>query len=291
MLRYGVPYLHRGYPALPPGRPRWQCPVSAHLDLLYLSWGQRFYGRNPLPLSLSPGWPYILILAGSPTLLLAGRRVELRAGNLIILDTECACGWTDRADGRFQLLGSVWRTPPRTPRFVPPRGDLLQFHVRKETFPRFEEIHSNCRREVCRLDEFTAIALEELRLSWEVALGRALLSSSSALDSAAQFELAIRWLDAHPQEEKPVALLCEYLQTTISSLHRLFRRHLRDTVRNYHQRVKIVKACQKLREGQTSIKSLAYSLGYKHANDFSRAFKNFTNQSPTQFISQLKKED
>jgi AraC-like DNA-binding protein len=281
-------YVHRGHPVLPPGRPRWQCPASAKIDLLYLSWGQRFYGRNPLPLCFSPGWPYVLVLEGSPTLLLAKSRISLRTGDFIVLDPDCACGWTDHPEGRFRLLGSVWRSAPRTGRFIPRRGGVLHFHVNTQTFARFEEIHANCRREVRRLDEFTGLAFEELRLSWEVALGRALLGSASPPDSAAQFELAVRWIAEHLQEKKPVELLCEYLQTTISSLNRLFGKHLGESVSNYHHRAKMGKARELLRAGKISGKEIAYSLGYKHANDFSRAFKNFSGQSPTKLLSEEK---
>jgi AraC-like DNA-binding protein len=270
---------------LPPGRPRWLCPSSAHLDLLYLSWGQRFYGRKPLPLSFNPGWPYVLVLDGSPTLLLAKGSLALQAGDFIVLDPECACGWTDQPEGRFQLLGSVWRSAPRTAHFVPPRGGLLRFQVHAQTFARLEQIHASLRRAVHRLDEFIGLALEELRLSWEVTMGRALFGSALPSDSFAQFELALRWIVENPQEEKPVELLCEYLQITPSSLNRLFAKHVGENVSNYHHHAKMEKARALLCSGQLSVKEVAYSLGYKHANDFSRAFKNFTGQSPTKLLS------
>ena len=64
----------------PPGRPRWVCPESAQLDLLYLAWGHRQYGQNPIPVSRHPGWHYVLVNRGKPTLILENEQKSFESG-------------------------------------------------------------------------------------------------------------------------------------------------------------------------------------------------------------------
>jgi two-component system response regulator YesN len=48
----------------------------------------------------------------------------------------------------------------------------------------------------------------------------------------------------------------------------------------YHQRLKMARAQELLETDRFSVKEIAYALGYKHPNDFSRAFKQFVGKSP-----------
>jgi hypothetical protein len=94
----------------PPGRPRWVCPESAQLDLLYLAWGHRQYGRNPIPVSYHPGWHYVLVDRGNPTLVLEHDQKVLDPGDFLIIDPDCASGWMDQPDAVCDLLVWIWRT-------------------------------------------------------------------------------------------------------------------------------------------------------------------------------------
>ncbi len=61
-------------------RPRWVCAESAQLDLLYLAWGHRLTGRNPIPMSRHPGRHDVLVSRGSPTLILEQEQRVLNPG-------------------------------------------------------------------------------------------------------------------------------------------------------------------------------------------------------------------
>ena len=66
------------------------------LDLLYLEWERRQYGRHPVPVSSGFGWQYVLIIRGEPTLLFEDGQRKLRPGHLLIISPGCATGWADR---------------------------------------------------------------------------------------------------------------------------------------------------------------------------------------------------
>jgi two-component system response regulator YesN len=44
--------------------------------------------------------------------------------------------------------------------------------------------------------------------------------------------------------------------------------------------MKMARAQELLETDRFSVKEIAYALGYKHPNDFSRAFKHFVGKSP-----------
>ena len=70
---------------LPADRPRWLNPESESHALHYLAWGDRFFGRDPIPVYLHEGWSYTIILQGTPILLLDGRQVKLKSGDAVLI--------------------------------------------------------------------------------------------------------------------------------------------------------------------------------------------------------------
>lgn len=79
----------------PPGRPRWICPERERLDLLYLAWGYRYFGRHPVPVSRHDGWLYTLVLRGRPRLPLENAALSLAPGDVGVEDAEERVGAGD----------------------------------------------------------------------------------------------------------------------------------------------------------------------------------------------------
>ena len=61
-------------------------------DLLYLGWGRRYHGKNPVPRLNHPGWLYTLILEGSPTYQLDEKEILVKPFTFLIIDPECSVG-------------------------------------------------------------------------------------------------------------------------------------------------------------------------------------------------------
>jgi AraC-like DNA-binding protein len=268
---------------LPPaGRPRWVCPESMPLDLRYLSWGKRQFGRNPIPVSLHHGWVYFLVGQGNPALqMLSGTfRAQPRQG--LLVGPDCASGWTDDdVDGVAEVLSWVWRSPPRCNGLAPAGDGFSAFNADRALVHTLRQIHASCRREVEQPDALTAVALEELRLRLDVALARSLKPRPIAPEPALRLEFALRWLSGHLVERNPVTALSEYLQVSPVTANRLFQTHLHESVGAYHARLRMVWARHLLETERVAVKEVAYTLGYRHSNDFSRAFKKFTGRNPS----------
>jgi len=260
---------------LPPaGRPRWVCPASAQLDLLYLGWGKRRFGQSPIPQSRHPGWVYFLVQTGQPTLCLETQPLRTRPGLALIVGPDCASGWTDFPNGICEVLTWVWRSPPRCEELATPANGWRNFSADAALQRVLEQAHAWCRREVERPGALTKPALEHARLHMELALARSLQARPTAPEPALRMELALRWLAENLATANPVAALCEYLQVSPVTLNRLFRAQLGESVATYHARLRMERARQLLADGLL-VKEVAFALGYRHANDFSRAYKKF----------------
>ena len=209
----------------PPGRPRWVCTESAQLDLLYLAWGHRQYGPNPIPVSRHPGWHYVLVNRGKPTLILENEQKDLNPGDFLVIDPDCASGWTDKADGVSDLLVWIWRAGPRCSECVVDSGTYRQWTVGTRLWHKLEQLHGLCRQEVERPDELTKLAIEQLHLAIDVAVARLVQRKIGPPEPSVRMELAIRWMAQNLAEPNPVSALCEYLQISPATLVRMFQTH------------------------------------------------------------------
>lgn len=264
----------------PPGRPRWVCPESAQLDLLYLAWGHRQYGRHPIPVSRHPGWHYVLVNRGRPTLLLENRQKVLSPGDFLVIDPDCASGWTDRLDGVCDLLVWIWRTGPRCWEGTVAPGAYRQWTIGTRLWRKLEQLHALCRQEVERPDGLTSLEIKQLHLATDIALARLVRRKTRSPEPSVRMELALRWMAQNLAERNLTGALCEYLQISPATLARMFQAHHGESPATYHQQLKMAKAHELLKTDRFSVKEIAYTLGYKHPNDFSRAFRRFAGRSP-----------
>ncbi len=263
----------------PPGRPRWVCPPGARLDLLYLGWGKRRFGPNPIPPSRHPGWVYFLVHSGNPVLCMENRKLRLAPGRIVIVGPDCASGWTDAQDAVAEVLTWVWRTPPRCTEYAPTAGGCRDSSADAALRRTMQQAHSICRAEVKHPTSLTTLTLEQARLQMDLAFARSLQPRAAAPEPAMRLKLALDWLAENLTASNPITGLCEYLQISPVTLNRLFHAYLHESAAVHHNRLRMERAAEMLGAGQ-AVKKVAYALGYRHPNDFSRAFKKRTGRNP-----------
>jgi len=259
----------------PPGRPGWASSAGESLELLYLAWGWRKYHATPQPPSRREGWLYFSPARGTPSLELPGRRPErvpLTEWDFVILHPDCLCGWTDLPRATAEVCTWVWRSPSRWTALQPPEGGMLRFRLPGDRLSILRDLHRQTRREIQHSDENTRLALEALRLQIDLALVRSVGAALPPATDAQRLELACRWLEEHLADHSPMTGLCDYLQLSASTLHRLFQRSLGVSVRAYAKQRRLARARQLIDREGTSVKEAAYRLGYRFPNDLSRAF-------------------
>lgn len=243
-------------------------------ELAYVSWGHRWYGDAPADPQPHDGWHYFVVLAGNPVLLAGGRRYATRPGFVSICHPDTQVGHVDRPGRRCQMLTWVWRSPPSHPGLAPAPGQPLQLQVGAAVLRRLKQLHEHCRQAVARASGHSLLQLRAARLQLELELhlaeGR---PPERAADPAFRFSLATEYLRTHRDLPNPVRHLCEYLNISEASLRRLFQSACGQSPRAYALGWRLQWAREQLETTATPVKSLAYTLGYRNPNDFSRAFK------------------
>jgi AraC-like DNA-binding protein len=254
----------------PDGRP-WWIDFTSDIGLFYLGWGLRYFGRNRLLVTKHSGWAYVVILQGTPSMDLADGSVRLKKRNFLLIHPDCASGWSDRLDATSEVLYWIWKQPP-DPSLMPEDGGYRLGTLGTDEVDRLRLLHQACRREVQVADDLSLKALGGLRVQLDAELARALNSRAHRSDDTLRFALACEWMERNLSQRRAVTLLCEYLETSASALERLFRKCGNCTPVQFFSRLRMQRAHELVVHGKMSAKSAAFELGYKHANDLSRAF-------------------
>lgn len=264
--------------AVPPkGRPYWLPTLAAPFELSYLSWGYRWYGDAPIKPSRHEGWHYFVVLEGSPILQIRGRATQPGPGVLTICHPDCPIGHSDAPGRRCNMLTWIWRTPPAHSALRPKPAGFVRINLDRDLLRRIKALHSQCREGVAHANERSMLQLRALRLQLDLALLEP-REHRRAADSDFRINLAVEWLGNHLNELEPTSRLCEYLQISEASLKRLFHAHTGKSPRAFALDWRMRWAREHLADGKSSVKSIAYALGYRHPNDFSRAFKRYYGQ-------------
>ncbi|HTV03430.1 MAG TPA: AraC family transcriptional regulator [Luteitalea sp.] len=266
-----------------PARDRsfWKADDQTALPLQYLAWGTRDFERQPIPVSRHEGWVCVLIEEGSPTMVVRKQAVRMPAGTIAVIGPECPFGWKGAASGTSRFRLWMWRTsaighvrPDLTSSYA---TRVLGRHDRKP----FLLLHDLCRREVLRLSGPDASYLEGCRILFDATLARDVLAPAASPEPSNLVSLARAWIDAHLDSREPIARLCDYLDVSQSTLYRLFTAAQGTSPLAWFHEKRMEKARALLATGTLSVKEVAHTLGYRHANDLSRAYKRRFGASPT----------
>ena len=258
----------------PPGRPRWQLQDGDPLDLLYLSWGGRWLGDHPVPLAQHEGWVYAVVLEGTPGLVIRDRMIQTRRGDVFLFHPDCAYGWQDGPGLSCRLLCWLWRTPPAHSRLVPAAGGFLHLRVNGLALRRLAGINRQCQRDVIQAGETEGLTLRRAHLDLDICLAAALRLPEKA-NPHYRITMALNFLRQNPAAVQPVKGLCEYLQVSPATLRSLFQTHCGKGPQAVALEMRMERAQKRLAAGNIPVKEIAYELGYRHPNDFSRAYKRY----------------
>lgn len=278
-MRYYADYLP------PKGHPLCWIFRAAPFELAYLSWGNRWYGDAPAIPRAHDGWHYFIALEGTPDLSVDGRRVmRTPRGTGIICDPDCVVGHYDEPGKRCAMLTWVWRTPPAHSALRPPPEGFLRFNFDPALLRQLKKLQEQCRRAVARTDEASVLQLRSARLQLDLLMLQGRMQRG-APEGDFRINLATDFLRSHLSEPEPVKQLCEHLHVSEASLKRLFHEHTGKSPRAFVSAWRMQWAHEQLAGAKNSVKSVAYALGYRHANDFSRAFKRHYGLAATRLLA------
>ena len=103
----------------------------------------------------------------------------------------------------------------------------------------------------------------------------------------------LNYLHEHYSDQVKVDELADLACTSPSALHRMFRRHARDTIVNYLVRLRIGRACSMLIGTSKPVSVISSDVGYRSLSLFNRQFVRLKGLTPLQFrrhhVAQLKR--
>lgn len=250
------------------------------LPLSYLAWGRRDFDDDRIPVSEHEGWVCTVIEEGRPTLLLNDKKVSLSPGEIVFIGPECAFGWEGKQDVEYKFCMWMWNhinSPKLRSHQHSYTTRLLPLKKREP----FLQLHEQCRREVLNLDDYSSTYLEGCHIQFEALLERTLEAKQEDDKASARIEQATAWMNEHLDSREPIARLCDYLNLSQSSLHRLFKSRMSTSPANHFHALKMEHAKELLQNEDMQVKEIAFQLGYDHFNDFSRAYKKHFGRAPT----------
>lgn len=268
-----------------PGAPHWLPASKPPGGLLYLGWGQRRYGKHPIPQRLHHGWTYMIVLSGNPVLLSGTRRHAAEKGSLIIIGPDAPFGWIDRPSDTASLLTWEWSSPPV---FQSPLRKNARW-LAKCSAAALEEIknlHLLTRREIQQSDSRSPRVLKALKSMIDVALERSAGDADDhVMRDSQRLQLAESWMRRHLDIRTPAESLADYLGISAMTLQRLFMNAAGLSPGRAFLEIKMNEAANLLSQPQKSVKEVALALGYRHSGDFTRAFKRRFGIAPNEFAS------
>jgi AraC family transcriptional regulator of arabinose operon len=272
---------------LPPREcPRWVRPQNGVGPLLYLSWGKRCFGKNPIAISKHEGWSQLVVLKGNPILQIADQSHSIQSGKMLLIPPEVPYGWTDANESnQTEQLTWIWNSSPT---FLPntrKKGVWYSTPLSSAGTKHIIQLHLESRKQIEIADRWTPEALEGIRKQIDVEWARSQTSTLPHTDVDFRFELAVRWMNQRMDETKPIQQLQDYLQVSSATLKRLFLLKTAKNPQQYFHELKFKKAKSLLQTKGTSVKSVAIAMGYRHVNDFTRAFQRHYQSPPSSFLS------
>jgi AraC-like DNA-binding protein len=98
-----------------------------------------------------------------------------------------------------------------------------------------------------------------------------------------KMQLAAEWITENYQEKLDIGKLAKQAGLSKSHFRKLFRETHNTSPRRLYQQTRMRRACEMLAYTSMNISEIAEELGFSNINNFSRAFRNATSMSPSQY--------
>lgn len=206
---------------------------------------------------------------------------EDRASNVIIIGFECKCEELDvfstqpviLQDSQKKLLTEIIKEGRSV--FCPPYDVPNQRDMKKRKEYPFGA------------DQMIKLKLETLMIELVRDNKNVLGGESDELTDATIQEICI-YINKNFKNKITLSELCFLFGTNKTSLCNKFRSALGETIISYINKLRIKEAKLLLRSGNFNITQISEEVGFSSVHYFSRIFKQYENQSPTNYINTIK---
>lgn len=262
----------------PPGKSFWIPDESLQSVLLYHSWGTRDFHLNSFPPTLHDGDSDLFVLKGKAELDLGKKTIPINYPSYLSVPSHIPQGWRKLKHPESAIVFCwIWAKQESS---ASERSVVTHQHLIPELSKKVLWAHRETRW-TQNLPPIVAFQhLQSIRRCLDTWIEHLDPLNDASLKKET-FIKAKQWILQYLSRPQKVQDLADYLGLSLLQLHQLFQMNVRSTPDQYIQKMKYSEAKKLLRNSKKSIKQIAYELGYLHANDFSRAFKKWSGESPS----------
>ena len=98
---------------------------------------------------------------------------------------------------------------------------------------------------------------------------------------------AVEYIIEHYNENINLNQIADHFGITPFYLSRLVKKHTGKTFTDYLTYYRILKAKEMIRQGELSIKEITYAAGFNSQNYFSKIFKKYTGDTPSEYRNRI----
>jgi AraC-like DNA-binding protein len=274
-----MPNLPRRLYLPKPDRAYWRAPLGASHGLKYLAWGERRFGDAPMPCSRHDGWVFTVMEAGAPLVVTEDGSAKFESGTVLIIGPDHAFGWSDARTRKCRVLQWMFRQLLTQPFLRQPPDYFAKIRLHPTALKRVQLIHAICREEVLTGGPAMDMTLDALQRLLEATLQGCLETTSTEKHPPSPLQAGLDWIDSHLETAQPVARLADFLGMSVSKLFRRFKAELGESPHAYFRRRRMELVRREITAGRP-VKEVAFALGYRHAEDLSRAYRRHFGSSP-----------
>ncbi len=149
-------------------------------------------------------------------------------------------------------------------------------------------------KDMKKRDDFPFGADQMLRLKFEMFLIELIRSTETTLSSPqttpvdSKIEEILSYINNNYTEKITLNDLCFLFGTNKTTICKSFKEAYGDTIVNYINKLRIKNAKKLIREGDLNLTQLSAKVGFSSIHYFSKTFKAYENQSPSEYIHTIK---
>ncbi|MDQ8187117.1 AraC family transcriptional regulator [Pelagicoccus sp. SDUM812002] len=257
--------------------PTWQGDINQ--PLVYLGWGERNFAREAIPMHSNPGWTYWILLEGAVTLQNPQGTQNFQAGEGMLCGPALPFGFPIQKATGVKVLNWIWSEAPLSETQL--AKDFYQtFSFSKDQTRLLAALHEQSRISTLDTSKQNRIELFHIRSLLDLTFQKAGETQNSS-PGQNRIRAARQWMLHNLNKTNPASSLARFLDTSPMTLHRLFMNELGESPGSHFQKLKMDHARHLLKLEGHSVKSVAYEMGYRHPQDFSRAYKKHHGSAPS----------
>ena len=253
----------------------------------YCQRGKRRYDLNPIQPYVRNCWEIQAVTKGELILLEPGKSNPPQDRTIWMFGPSCSHGWSTPPGHEAEILVIHFQSMPNLCRVF---CTETTFWGRScEDFGKFIGYCQDIIEVLNNKNALNSLILQKLQaeilmLLFEGHLNEVEDENICTRDTVHQ---AISWMQANLELFPCVEEAAQYLRLSESRLRRLFMKELDQTPREILGNLKRERACTLLRDTLMSVEQISRSSGYENSSNFTRAFKKFFHQSPTEWRANL----